>query len=94
MSYAVVLEFQKEFPTINLDLMKNDIKKYDMAILAAYTVELERGFIVKKQGKTTKKGTKFTFKPCEDKSELENYAFKLYELLKEYNKKYNTNYCW
>ena len=67
MSYAVVMEFQNEFETINLDMMKNDTKNYDMAILVAYTLETKRGFIVKKQGKTTRKGTKFTYKACKMK---------------------------
>lgn len=94
MSYAVVMEFQKEFEMINLDMMKNDVEKYDLAILVAYTLETERGFIVKKQGKTTKKGTKFTYKACKDEAEAKEYSLKLHELLKQYNEKYKTNYCW
>lgn len=88
-----VIEFGKEFPSVNLDLMKNNPKDYDMAILVAYTLEVERGFIVKKQNKTTKKGTKFTYKLCEDEEEAKEYNLKLHELLKQYNEKYNTNYC-
>lgn len=91
MSYAVVMGFQKEFEMINLDMMKNDVEKYDLAILVAYTLETERGFIVKKQGKTTKKGTKFTYKACKDEAEAKEYSLKLHELLKQHNEKYKTN---
>lgn len=94
MGYATVMEFQKEFEMINLDMMKNDIEKYDMAILGAYALETKKGFIVKRQGKTTKKGTKFTYKACKDEKEAKEYSLKLHELLKLYNEKYNTNYCW
>ena len=89
-----VIEFQKEYPSINLDLMKNNPKNYDMAIIAAYTVEVEKGYIVKKVGKTYKKGTKFTYKPCESEKEAKKYREKLEELLNDYNKKYGTNYAW
>lgn len=89
-----VIEFKKEYPSMNLDEMKNNPKDYDMAILVAYTLETERGFIVKKQFKTTKKGTKFTYKACKNEEEAKEYSLKLKELLDQYNKKYETNYCW
>lgn len=94
MSYATVVEFQKEFKTMNLDMLKTDIEKYDMAILVAYTLETKDGFIVKKQGKTTRTGTKFTYKACSGEEEAKAYSLKLHELLEQYNEKYNTNYCW
>lgn len=89
-----VIEFSKEFPSMNLDSMKNSPKDYDMAILVAYTLETERGFIVKKQYKTTKKGTKFNYKVCKDEEEAKEYSLKLKKLLDQYNKKYETNYHW
>lgn len=89
-----VIEFQREFPTINIDLMKNNPKDYDMSMLVAYTLETERGFMVKKVGKTYKKGTKITYKPFESKEEVINYRTKLDELLEEYNTKYDTNHHW
>ncbi len=89
-----VIEFQREFPTINIYLMKNNPKDYDMSMLAAYTLETERGFMVKKVGKTYKKGTKITYKHFESKEEVINYRTKLDELLEEYNTKYDTNHHW
>ena len=86
-----VLEFQTEYPTINLDLMKKT-KDYDMAIIVVYMLETERGFIVKKIGKTYKKGTKVTYKACESEEEAKKYREKLNELLNDYNKKYGTKY--
>lgn len=89
-----VIGFSKEFPNMNLDSMKNSPKDYDMAILVAYTLETERGFIVEKQYETTKKGTKFNYKVCKDEEEAKEYSIKLKELLDQYNKKYETNYHW
>lgn len=94
MSNVQVIEFQKEYPIINLELEKNSKKEYDMAIMVAYTMELEKGFIVKRQNKTTRKGTKFTYKPCETEEEFKDYKVKLNEMLGAYNKKYGTDYTW
>ena len=89
-----VVEFQKEYPTMNLELLKNNEKDYDISVLVAHEIETKNGYIVKKQYKTTKKGTKFTYKACTGEEEAKEYNLKLHELLKQYNKKYNTNYCW
>lgn len=91
MSDAVVIELRKEYPIINLDLMKNNEQMYDMAILVAYMAELERGLIAKKQFKTTKKGTKFTYKVCKDEEEAKEYSLKVHELLRQYKEKYALN---
>ena len=93
MDYKVV-EFQKQFALIDLELMEKDIEKYDITILVAYMLEIKNGFIVKKQGKTTKKGTKFTYKTCESEDEARMYKLKLHEMLNQYNDKYSTNYCY
>lgn len=94
MANIEVIEFQKEFPIMNLRLMKDDKAKYDMSILIAYTLETERGFIVAKQYKTTKKGTKFKYKACKNEEEAKEYSLKLKALLDKYNEEYNTNYYW
>lgn len=91
MSDAVVIELRKEYPIINLELMKNNEQMYDMAILVAYMAELERGVIVKKQFKTTKKGTKFAYKVCKDEEEAKEYSLKVHELLRQYKEKYALN---
>lgn len=87
-----VVEFQKGFPEINLKLMKENIKLYDLAIITLYTIESERGFKVKKIGKTGRKGTKVTFEPIKNKEYFDEYLDKLKVMLDEYNKKYDTNY--
>ncbi len=94
MSDFEVIEFQKEYPTLNLNALKNNPKDYDMGILVAYSMETKRGFVIKKQFKTTKKGTKFTYKACNGEEEAKEYSLKCHELLKQYNEKYKTNYCW
>lgn len=87
-----VVEFQKEFTEINLRLMKEDIKLYDLVIIGLYTVETKRGFKVKKIGKTGRAGTKVTFEPIKNKEDFEEYLNKLKGMLDEYNKKYGTNH--
>ncbi|WP_283699114.1 hypothetical protein [Clostridium perfringens] len=87
-----VVEFQKEFTEINLRLMKEDIKLYDLVIIGLYTVETKRGFKVKKIGKTGRAGTKVTFEVIKDKKDFEEYLDKLKGMLDEYNKKYDTSY--
>lgn len=90
MSDVKVIGFQREYPSINLELMKSDERAYDMAILAVYILELKRGFIVKKQYKTNKKGTKFKYKICEDEEEAKEYGLKVSGLLNQYKEKYKT----
>lgn len=58
-----VIEFQKEFPTVNLKLLQQEERKYEYSILILYTLETENGFMVKKVGKTTNKGTKVNYTP-------------------------------
>lgn len=91
MNDVVVIGFQREYPTINLELMKSNEQMYDMAILVVYTSELERGFIVKKQFKTTKRGTKFTYKACKNEEEAKEYSLKVQELLRRYKEKYSLS---
>lgn len=83
MSEAKIIEFQKIYPTINLKLMKDKPEDYDKAILAAHIAEVENGFIVKKQNKTTAKGTKFTYEACNSIDRLEKYKAILIQLIKK-----------
>ena len=85
-----VVEFQKEFPVLNLELSKNE-KDFERGIIAIHVEELEKGFIVKKINKTTKNGTKVTYKACKDKEEANNYAFKVNKLIDSFEEKYNTH---
>lgn len=73
MGYATVMEFQKEFPTVNLDMMKNNEKEYDYAMLILFTLEAERGFKAKRVGKTTKKGTKVTYTAFKNKEDVKEF---------------------
>lgn len=91
MNDVVVIGFQREYLGVNLELMKNNEQMYDMAILAVYTAELKRWFIVKKQFKTTKKGTKFTYKACKNEKEAKEYSLKIHELLRLYKEKYSLS---
>lgn len=88
MSDIKFIGFQRLCPNINLDLKNNNEKDYDMYILAAHLAELKNGFVVSKQYKTNKNGTKFTYKCCESKEEADEYKTKIDELLKNCLEKY------
>lgn len=87
-----VLEFQKEYPSINLDLQKTSQEMYELAIIWVYMSELKRGYMVSKRRKTYKKGTKFNFKPIESEEELQNYFKTIIDLISSLNDKFKTNY--
>lgn len=85
-----VVEFQKHYKTINLDMMNNNPKEYDKAIIIVHTLETENGYVVKKIGKTYKNGTQITYKPIESRNEAEKYSSKVRSLIEGYNIKYRT----
>lgn len=90
MGSVSVLEFGITYPAVNLELKKNE-KEYDRAIIALYIAEIERGFIVKKMNKTTRKGTKVTFKACKGEDEGKEYIEMVNKLIEEFNEKYSTD---
>ena len=86
-----VIEYQTEYPSVNLNMVKLP-KIYDMSIIVLYTMKLEKGYIVKNIGKTTRKGTKVTYKVIESEEELKEYIKKVNKIIEDYNNKYNTNF--
>lgn len=85
------VEYQVEYPSINLNMAKYE-KIYDMAIIVIYTMEIKSGYIVKKIGNTTRKGTKVTYKVIESEEEIKKYIKKVNKIIEEFNKKYNNNF--
>ena len=83
-----VKEVAKTYEALNLELMNNNRKFYDFAILGLYTLEIDNGFIVKRINKTYRKGTKVTFKRCESQEEAKLYSEKANEMMREYKEKY------
>lgn len=77
-----VVEFQKEYSMLNNRFLKVDKDLFDLGVLVAYTSELNRGFIVKKQLKTTSKGTKFNYKKIDSQEEADTYCSKVMEMSK------------
>lgn len=82
-----VMGFQKEYSTVNLKMQKEDERIYDYSILILYTLETERGFKVKKMGKTTRKGTKVTYEVIKSEGEALDYKKLLEQKVKEFNDK-------
>lgn len=68
-----VYKFQKDYPTLNNSLLKSSKELFEIGIIMARASELEKGFIVSKQLKTTSKGTRFNFVPAKDENELREY---------------------
>lgn len=91
MGYATVMEFQKEFPTVNLDMMKNNEKQYEYSMLILFTLEAARGFKVKRVGKTTKQGTKVTYTAFKSKEDVKEFDSIMRKKVDEFNTKWNEN---
>lgn len=73
--------FQKEYKALTIDLQETNKPFYDLGILLAYYSELHNDFMVKKQLKTTKRGTKFNYVSIKDIDEYNLYHEKLNEML-------------
>lgn len=80
-----VVGFQKEYSMLDTKFKKVDEDLFNLGILVAYTSELGKGFIVKKQLKTTNTGTKFNYKPVENEEEFEEYIAKVREMESKIN---------
>lgn len=78
-----VIEFQKEYYMLDNKFKKANEELFKLGIIVAYESELSKGFIVKKQLKTTNKGTKFNYKKIETEEELNNYFAKVKSMIKE-----------
>ena len=78
-----VIEFQKEYHMLNNKFKKADEALFNLGIIVAYESELTKGFIVKKQLKTTNKSTKFNYKKVETEEELNDYLIKVKSMIKE-----------
>ncbi|MGL5330182.1 MAG: hypothetical protein ACRDD7_13005 [Peptostreptococcaceae bacterium] len=80
MGYASVYEFQKEYYMLDNKFLKADKDLFDLGVLVAYTSELDKGFMVKKQLKTTSNGTKFNYKKIESQEEANAYSANVREM--------------
>ena len=89
MGYAVCIEFQKKFNSINLKLKKSNEKLYDYLILNLYTLECEKGFKVKKIFLTTKSGTKVKYSTFESEEDVKVYKELLDLKVKQFSEKWD-----
>lgn len=80
-----VIEFQKVYFRLNSRFKKADEELFNLGLIVAYESELNKGFIVKKQLKTTNKGTKFYYKKIETEEELNNYINEVKLMIKKLN---------
>ena len=86
---VMVSEFQIEYTNINSELKKNE-KMFDISNIGIYIAKINDGFIVKRINKTTKKGTKVTYKTPKDKKEFTRYIEKVANIIIEYEEKYSA----
>lgn len=86
-----VFQFQIEYPPLNLKAQTEDTRKFDYGMIYCYSKECENGFKVKKVGKTTKKGTKFTYEKIKDKVDFEQYKVLLNKMIEDFNTKYGES---
>lgn len=85
-----VLGFKKEYPSVNIDLKENDTERYDLCIIQIYLSELNLGYVVDKIYKTSKKGTKVSYRNY-DKETIREYIDKVNNLIDEFNIKHDKN---
>ncbi|WP_084108655.1 hypothetical protein [Clostridium cavendishii] len=85
-----LLEYQIEYPTLNLVIKKDNKRMFDYGMLYCYTKECEKGFKVKKVNKTTKKGTKFTYTAIKNKQDFEEYKKMVNEMIDNFNMKHGS----
>lgn len=83
-----VIEYQMEYPTLNLKHKQDNPMMFDYGMLYCYTKECERGFKVKRINKTTGKGTKFTYIAIKDDEDFEAYKTFVDKMIDEFNSKY------
>lgn len=86
-----VFQYQIEYPYLNLNQQKEDERKFDYGMLYCYIKESEKGFKVKKVGKTTKKGTKFTYEKIKDNEDFEEYKALINKMVSDFNSKYGES---
>lgn len=84
-----VLKFKKDYRGINDELEKSFPILFKYAIVHAKYSEIERGFKLKKQYKTYKKGTSFLYESFVNPEDQLKEADKLRLELKELNEKYS-----
>lgn len=87
-----ILGYKMDYPSMNLDLLNKDKKRFDMMIIIIHVNESRKGYKVKRIGKTTKKSTKVTYELINSEEDLKSYEKKLREMMSNFNKKYGTKY--
>lgn len=86
-----VMGFQKIYSAVDLKMQQENEKVYEYSILLLYTFETERGFKVKKIGKTNRNGTKVTYEVIKNEEEAIEYKKLLEQKVKEFNDKWGAN---
>ena len=77
-----VIEFQKEYKMLTNKFKKEHPEAFNLGVIVAYTSEVQNGFMVKKQLRTTSKGTRFTYKPIKSREELSEYTDRVINRIK------------
>lgn len=85
-----VMGFQKTYTAVDLKMQQENEKVYEYSILLLYTFETERGFKVKKIGKTNRSGTKVTYEVIKSEEEAIEYKKLLEQKVKEFNDKWGA----
>lgn len=82
--------FKINYTRLNVKLMENDKKGYDICIIQVYVAELNDGYIVDKIYKTSTKGTKVSYKSF-DKNTIKDYICNLNSLIDKFNAEYDES---
>ena len=85
-----VMEYEIKYPNLDIQHLIKNKQLFDYDLIAAYVKEYEKGFKVKKVGKTHRSGTNFTYMQIADEKEIEEYKKTLMEMINSYNNKYEA----
>ena len=91
MDGAKVVGFSKDYPVLNLNLLKNDSAKYYKLVFYAILGEGQKGFYYTKINKATRKGTSINYKAIQSKEHAKAFEKVIYQMADDLNKKYNSD---
>lgn len=83
-------ELEVKYPNLSVSQLVKDRRQFDYKMIEAYVSQYNKGFKVKKVGKTHRSGTIFTYEKINDAEEIDAYIKNVIELIRKYNNQYNS----
>lgn len=84
------LEYEVKYLNLSVSQLVKDRKQFDYEMIEAYVSQYNKGFKVKKVGKTHRSGTIFIYEKINDTEEMDAYIKNVIELIRKYNNQYDS----